>query len=208
VATLPGRWSVTAVLALFLAPLSAVPADDPPPPPTPPSTTIPSRPLRDSVERVVGKVEEDRKAPCRKVADGVPCFSTSIEVGPPEVTTSVRDSLRDLGPPGRASAPTIEEMKAFRPGPLSQVFPLVSFDPGCVGKSALKWLKGRNDTYYLYRVRDVRGERVALYDHRLEAATFQGSLEFLGKFDGECEALAAYRREDRKTGTPQPLPSK
>jgi hypothetical protein len=180
------------LLAIFLAQAPAAPADEPPP--TTPPRTLPSRPLRDSVERVVGKIEEDRKAPCRKVAEGVPCFSTSIEVSPPEVTTSVRDSLRDLGPP--------DGTHSSRP---ASGF---SFDPGCVGKSVLKRLKGKNDIYYLYRVRDVQGEHVALYDHRLEAATFQGAVEFLGKFDGECDALAAYRREDRKTGTPQPLPSK
>jgi hypothetical protein len=74
----------------------------------------------------------------------------------------------------------------------------LTFDPGCVGKSALKKLKGKNDVYYLYRIRDVHGVRVALYDRRLEATTFQGDLEFLGRFDGECDALGAYRQEQRK----------
>jgi hypothetical protein len=181
------RWSVTAVLATVLARAEAAPADEPPP------TTLPSRPLSDSIERVVGRLEEERKAPCRKVAEGVPCFPVSIEVSRPADSISVRDSLRDLGPPGK---PSSRPASGF------------TFDPGCVGKSLLKRLKGKNDTYYLYRVRDVQGERVALYDHRLEAATFQGALEFLGQFDGECEALAAYRREDRTTGPPQPLPHK
>ena len=188
---------LAAVLTTSLA--QAAPADEPPP--TPPPTTLPSRPLRDSVERIVGKIEEDRKAPCRKVAEGVPCFPVSIEESRPDWTISVRDSLRDLGPPGKPSPnrpPTQEEMKAFRSGPVGLVIPLVAFDPGCVGKSVLKRLKGKNDTYYLYRLRDVHGERAALYDHRLEATTFQGALEFLGRFDGECEALAAYRHEDRR----------
>jgi hypothetical protein len=74
----------------------------------------------------------------------------------------------------------------------------VTLDPGCVAKSALKKLKGKNDVYYLYRIRDVHGVRVALYDRRVDATTFQGDLEFLGKFDGECDALAAYRQEQRK----------
>ncbi len=81
---------------------------------------------------------------------------------------------------------------------------LGSFDPTCVGKSVLKSLKGKNDTYYLYRLRDVAGERVALYDRRLDSATFQGALELLGRFDGECKALAAYRREDRRTAAARP----
>jgi hypothetical protein len=91
-------------------------------------------------------------------------------------------------------------MQAYRPGPVGPVSAGIGFDPVCVGKSLLKRIKGKNDTYYLYRVRDVHGERVALFDHRLEAASFQGALEYLGRFDGECDALSAYRREDRKTG--------
>ncbi len=89
-------------------------------------------------------------------------------------------------------------MGAFRPGPTATLMNFVTFDPGCVGKSLLKSLKEKNDTYYLYRVRDVQGERIVLQDRRLNALTYQGDLEFLGRFDGECNALAAYRREDRK----------
>jgi hypothetical protein len=79
-----------------------------------------------------------------------------------------------------------------------------------VAKGILKSLKGRNDTYYLYRIRDTQGERVALYDRKLVAETFQGELAFLGRFDGECAALAAYRHEDLKnapTRPPMPRPS-
>jgi hypothetical protein len=186
---------VTAALAatpLALAP--AVAAEDPPP------ATLPARPLTDSIERVVQRLEEERKEACRKAAEaGVPCFPVSTEVTKPEVL--VRDPRRDLGPASKPSPhrpPTLDEMKDFRPGPAGEVVPLLKLDPGCVGKSVLKRLKGKNDTYYLYRIRDAHGERVALYDRRLEASTFQGALEFLGRFDGECEALAAYRREDRK----------
>jgi hypothetical protein len=177
---------------LALAP--GVAADDPPP------TTLPPRPISDSIERVVRRLEEERKEACRRATEaGVPCFPVSTEATKPEV--SVRDSLRDLGPPSKPSPnrpPTLDELKGYRPGPVAEVVPLVTFDPGCVGKSALKRLKGKNDTYYLYRVRDVHGERVALYDRRLDAATFQGALEFLGRFEGECAAVAAFRREERK----------
>jgi hypothetical protein len=175
-----------------LAPV--VPADEPPP------TTLPPRPLTDSIERVVQRLEEERKEACRKAVEaGVSCFPISTEATKPEV--SVRDSLRDLGPaskPSPSRPPTLPEMKGYRPGPKAVVVPGFTFDPGCAARSALKRLKGKNDTYYLYRVRDVHGERVALYDRRLDAATFQGALEFLGRFDGECEAVRAYRREDRK----------
>jgi hypothetical protein len=176
---------------LALAP--AVSADDPPP------TTLPPRPLTDSIERVVQRLDEERKDVCRRAVEArVPCFPASTEASKPEV--SVRDSLRDLGPaskPSPSRPPTLDEMKTFRPGP-RLVVPGFTLDPGCMAKSALKRIKGRNDTYYLYRLRDVHGERVALYDRRLDAATFQGALEFLGRFDSECEAVAAYRREDRK----------
>jgi len=37
------------------------------------------------------------------------------------------------------------------------------------------------------------------FDHRLDAARYQGDIAFLGRFDGECEAQAAYRREQRRT---------
>jgi hypothetical protein len=177
---------------------AAEPAEEPPP------TTLPPRPIADSVERVVQKLEEARSAPCRTaLQDEVPCFPVSLEVMGPRV--SVRDSLRDLGPakkPSPSRPPTLEEMAPQRPGPVSLIAPFVTFDPGCVAKSALKQLKGRNDTYYLYRLRDVHGERVALYDHRLDAAAFQGTAELLGRFEGECEAVAAYRREDRQGPSP------
>jgi len=45
---------------------------------------------------------------------------------------------------------------------------------------------------------------VALYDRRLDAAGFQGEAEFLGKFEGECEAMAALRHEERRTPSPAP----
>ena len=104
-------------------------------------------------------------------------------------------------------APTVTEMGPYRPGPPTRVSPHVTFDPGCVGKSVLKALKGKNDTYYLYRIRDTHGERVSLYDRKLEPKTFQGDLELIGRFTGECDALAAYRREEARTASPAPGPS-
>jgi hypothetical protein len=116
----------------------------------------------------------------------------------------VREGLGILGPAEKPSPdrpPTRDEMGPYRPTPPS---PLVSvtFDPGCVGKSILKGLRGKNDTYYLYRLRDVNGARVVLYDHRLDATRFQGEVELLGEFKGECAALAAYERERRRTPPP------
>jgi hypothetical protein len=187
------RWSAATVL--LSTPLAFAPparAEDPPPPSP--------RPISGSVDRVVDKLEEERKGPCRKaIEEGVPCFPVSTEIQGPKV--SVRDSLGDLGPAKATSPdrpPTRDDMDAFRPGPIGTVMNFATLDPGCVGKSVLKSLQGKNDVYYLYRVRDVHGERVVLHDRRLNAITYQGDLEFLGRFEGECEALAAYRRQERR----------
>jgi hypothetical protein len=164
----------------------------------PPSTTLPARPVTSSIDRVVERMERERKEPCAKARqEGVPCFPVSTDIYGP--IFSVRDSLRDLGSKGPIPnrPPTTKEMTPFRPGSQTPIVPMVSFDPGCVVKSAVKALKGKNDVYYLYRLRDAQGERAALYDHKLDPAGYQGDLEFLGKFEGECEALAAYRALDR-----------
>ncbi len=170
------------VLLLSVPPAStlarALVAEDPPP------TTLPPHPISDSIDKVVERLEKERADPCRKtVAEGKPCFPVSTIIRGPE--TSVRESL------GVGTAP-------YRSRAVGPVIPLLTLDPGCVAKSALKKLKGKNDVYYLYRIRDVHGVRVALYDRRLDATTFQGDLEFLGRFDGECDALGAYRQEQRK----------
>jgi hypothetical protein len=188
------RWPAAAVLAttpLALAP--ALDADGPPP------TTLPPRPISSSIERVVDEILEQHEAPCSKaIAAGVPCFSSTTEIRGPRY--SVRESLRDYRVPGAKgpNRPPPKDEVAGRPGPASVVVPLITVDPVCVVKSALKSLKGKNDTYFLYRLRDVHGERVVVYDHRLEASKFQGAVEFLGQFDGECDAIAAYRREMRR----------
>ena len=172
----------------------AVGAEDPPP------TTLPPRPISNSIEKVVERLEKEREDPCRKaVAEGKPCFPVSTSVRGPQA--SVRESLGVLLPntaPSPDRPPTKDGLAPYRPGPVGPVIPLLKFDPGCVGKAVLKKLKGKNDTYYLYRIRDVHGVRAALYDRRPDATTFQGDLEFLGRFDGECEALAAFRLEQRK----------
>jgi hypothetical protein len=202
--TVARRWPLTAVLAGSLA-HAAAPLSDGRETPAPPS------PLRDAAERIVRDLEEDGRTPCRKVSEGVPCFPVTSEEARPKWRVSVRESLGDLGPEGKQSPsrpPTPDEMGALRRGPMGQAYPQVALDPVCVGKSVVRRLKGRNDTYYLYRLRDVHGERVALYAHRVEAATFQGAVEFLGRFDGECQALTAYRREVRGARPPEEPPAR
>lgn len=175
----------------------------------PPTTTPSPRPIAESVERVIDRIEEERKDPCLKAArENVPCFPVKTEER--GFDASVRESLGILGPvekPSRDRPPTRDELGPYRPGSTTPTVG-VTVDPVCIGKSALKRLKGKNDVYYLYRVRDAHGERVVLYDHRLDASRFQGDIAFLGRFDGDCEAQAAYRREQRRT-TPvasPPLP--
>jgi hypothetical protein len=170
------------------------------------------RPVSGSVDRVVEKIEERRKDPCLLAKQkGVPCFPTETTIKGEEV--SVRDSLLRWNPNGAprpaGSVPGDPDMAASRPGYKKGTMPIpvISFDPGCVGKSILKSLKGKNDTYYLYRVRDVHGRHVALYDRELDASTFQGELELLQKIRGECEARAAYLHEQMKERpSPSPIP--
>lgn len=143
---------------------------------------------------------EDERDPCHAArAEGRPCFPVVTERQGP--TASVRESLGVLPPPEQASPsrpPTLEELAEYRGAAPAPVGPSVTFDPGCAGKEALKRLRGRNDEYYLYHLRDRQGERIALYDHKVDATRFQGEIALLGRFETECEALAEHRRADRK----------
>jgi hypothetical protein len=95
-------------------------------------------------------------------------------------------------------------MAPYRPGPVGPVGNFFTVDPTCVAKSAIKKLKGRNDVYYLYRLEDRTGERPVLTDRPLDPAAYAAlpeiHYELLGKFTGECEAVAAYRRIERGIG--------
>lgn len=166
---------------------------------SPPPTTQPARPLSQAIDPAVEKWWSQNREPCQKPIElGVPCFPVEIHAEGP--TVSVRDSLWDLGPNGKPSEhrpPTAQEMQSVRPGSKS-VVPLVSFDPICAAKHALKAVKEKNDTYYLYRLRDASGEHVVLRDQKLDAKAYQGSVEFLGQFEGECAAIAAFRHEERR----------
>ena len=168
-------------------------------------------PIRDSIDRVVARVFAEENEPCRRAnEDGIPCFPVTIETAKTvKPTVSVRDSLREIDSdkhPSPNRPPTVKESAPFRHGPASAVGG-VGFDPGCAGKAALKWLKGRNDTYYLYRVREPRGARIVMYDSPADPSSFQGDVELLGRLDGECEALAAYRAAERQAFPPAGTPA-
>jgi hypothetical protein len=167
---LRGR-SAFAYLLLSLASFVAeVPAQDA-------SPEAPARPVRDSIEPIVARIDRERSDPCEKATEAkVPCYPTSVEAHGP--VFSVRDSL-EVGS---------EKTGGFR----------IPFDRVvCATKSAINGLKGKNDVYFLYRVRLLAGEHVELRQWRLDPGAVQGKVEFLGRFNGECDALAAYRREDR-----------
>ncbi len=193
---------VVTAAALAMAQAASPPAS---PSPSPSPRVSPSpRPIADSVERVIGRLEAERKDPCLGAREeGVPCFP--VETGREGPRASVREGLGLPDPASGREAPdrppTRDELGPFRPTPPSPAVS-VTFDPGCVGKSIWKGLRGKNDTYYLYRLRDVHGARVVLYDHRIDATKFQGEVAFLGEFHGECDALAAYERERRRATPP------
>jgi hypothetical protein len=153
-----------------------------------------------SIAVVVERLEKEREDPCRRaLAEGRPCFPVATVIR--GTTITVRDTLRDLGPPSKESPnrpPTAAELAPYLSGAMAPAATLVSFDPGCVGKSVLKALRGKNDRYFLYRLRDTSGTRVELYPQRLDATHFQGEVELLGEFHGECDAVAAWNRELRR----------
>jgi hypothetical protein len=157
-----------------------------------------------------GPLGGDGKAGCGGASEGVPCFPVATAKRRPQWATSLRQSLGYRGleeSPSPSRPPTVAELQPYRPGPVGPIAIFVTFDPTCVVKSVFKRLKGKNDAYYLYRVRDTRGERIALYGQRPTAETFQGGLELLGEFNGECKAVAAYRHEVGKaaeTEAPEP----
>jgi len=219
-----GRGLVAGLVLAGLAVSATARAQSPAPSPTASPSLAPAplptslsptsaQPIRDSIDRVVTKMENAREDPCAQAkAAGRPCFPVlTVQKGD---EYSVRKSLgvpdADMKKRAPGGAPTVAEMGPYRPGSHTPVAG-VSFDPGCVGKTILKSLKGKNDTYYLYRMRDIHGDRVELYDHKVEPSTFQGELAFLGRFDGECAAVAAMRHEElfhpASPAPPMPRPS-
>jgi len=193
--------AVALALAAMLQGASPSPVPSPLPSPSP-------RTISESAEKVIDRLEAERKDPCLKAArEKVPCFPARTERR--RYDSSVRQSLGIPDPaPGKPGPgpPTRDEMDEHRTAPPAKPAVSVTIDPVCVGKSALKKLRGRNDTYFLYRVRDVHGERVILVDRRMDASRFQGDIAFLGEFNGECEAQAAYRREQRRSPPASPAP--
>lgn len=139
-------------------------------------------------------LRREREACARAIAEGVPCFPVSVEAGAPRPEYSVAESLRQWKAPGAGGA--------ARPGatsPYGTPIVGVTFDPVCAARSALRSLRGRGDTFYLYRVWGEAGEeQVILRETPLEPGPWF-RYELLSKIDGVCEAVAAWRKAERAT---------
>lgn len=184
------------------------------PAPSPRSSPAPRRrPIRDSIDRVVDAVVLARLKPCSR-ADrlGVPCFPVTVEQEGPRF--SVAEALRRYranGSPSPSRPPTVAETQGHLSGaPQSAFGTFGSFDPVCTTKNLLKKLSGKNTTFHLYRIWDARGERPLLTDQPLDPKAYAANVDFhyeyLGKFDGECEAVAAWRKALREATEPKPVP--
>ena len=174
----------------------------------PPARARRARPIHDSIDRVVDRVVEARLQPCNVAArQGVPCFPVTLEQEGPRF--SVAEALRryrGVGSPA-PGVPTRSEVQGQLSGAPQSASGGVGVDPVCSVKKLFGKLSGT--TFYLYRTWDARGERPMLTDHPLDpkayAANVDFQYEFLGKYSGECEAVAAWRAALRKATGPPPL---
>ena len=105
---------------------------------------------------------------------------------------------RPDGSPSPSRPPTVAEMAPYMSGaPQSAVGGVGVGDPVCAVKSLWKKLKGRGGPYFLYRTWDDRGERPLLTDRPVDPEDYLSNphfhYEFLGEFQTECKAIAAWR---------------
>jgi len=188
---------------------SAAAAQDP----APASTRAPARrrrPIHDSIDRVLDAVVLAHMKPCDVAQQrGVPCFPVSVEQEGPRF--SVAEALRRYRGTGSPAPgpPTVAEIQGQMSGqPLSDRLTLGSFDPVCTAKKLFG--KKAGTTFHLYRTWDARGERPLLTEQLLDPKAYalnpDSHFEYLGKYDGECEAVAAWREALRKATEPKPLP--
>jgi hypothetical protein len=181
-------WSAVLVTSLLKAAASA--------------ETLPARPrrtpIRDSVDRVIDRVVLAHLGPCQLAGrEGVPCFPIVIDR---ERRYSVADSMRSYRGTGAASpsVPTTADIQGQMSGAPQSASGGVGFDPVCTVKNLVKKLSGNGTTYYLYKTWDARGERPMMTDHKLDPFEYQTSpgfrFEYLGSFDSECAAVAAWNK--------------
>ena len=206
------------VLASIQPPWLAAAQDPAPPPASPAASAAPSPrsktrryPIRDSIDRAIEAVLLAHEKPCewaRMMA--VPCFPVSVEQEGPRF--SVAEALRRYRGTGSPAPgpPTISELQQQLSGAPLSASGGAGFDPVCTTKNLIKKISGKNTTFHLYRMWDARGERPMLTDRLLDPKTYAANLdvhyEYMGKFDGECAAVAAWRRALRKATAREPLP--
>lgn len=169
------------------------------------------RPIRDSIDRVLDRVVAAHLKPCDVAQQqGVPCFPVSVEQEGPRF--SVAEALRRYRGTGSPApgVPTVAEIQGQMSGAPRSASGSVGFDPVCTVKNLVRKVSGKTTTYHLYRTWDARGERPLLTDRELDAKAYTANpdfhYEYLGKFDGECAAVAAWRKALRKATEPAPLP--
>jgi len=189
-------------------------AQDSAPPPRRPSPAR-RRPIHDSIDRAVDAVVLAHLKPCTvSERQGVPCFPVTVEEEGPRF--SVAEALRRYRGTGSPAPgpPTVAEMLGHYPGKPGAPAPAIGsvgpFDPVCTTKNLLRKVSGKNTTYHLYRLWDAGGERPLLTDRLLDPNAYRSNpevhYEYLGKFDGECEAVAAWRKALREATEPKPVP--
>ena len=156
-------------------------------------------PIRASIDRVIEEVVLSHLVPCQLAGrKGVPCFPVSIEQEGPRF--SVAEALRRYRGTGSPApgVPTVAEIQGQMSGAPLSASGGVGADPVCGAKQLWKKILGKGTTYHLYRTWDERGERPLLTDHVLDPEDYRGNLQFqfeyLGKFEGECAAVAAWNK--------------
>jgi hypothetical protein len=179
--------------------------------PSRPSSAARRYPIRDSIDRAIEAVLLAHEKPCEWARMmGVPCFPVSVEQEGPRF--SVAEALRRYRGTGSAAPgpPTVSEIQHQLSGAPLSASGGVGADPVCTTKNLLKKISGNNTTFHLYRMWDARGERPMLTDRVLDPKVYAANLdvqyEYMGQFDGECAAVAAWRKALRKATEDKPLP--
>jgi len=169
-------------------------------------------PIRTSIDRVVDAVVDEHMQPCDVARQrGVPCFPVSVEQEGPRF--SVAEALRHYRTTGGPApgVPTRSEVQQQMSGAPQSASGGVSVDLVCTVKNLVKKLSGGGGPFYLYRMWDEHGvERPLLTDHEVDPKEYAVNpgvrYDFVGKFGGECEAIAAWRQALRNAVEPRPAP--
>ena len=182
--------------------------------PTPKKTPAPvrrrRRPMSEAIEKAVDEVMQRHYDPCAAATQkGVPCFPSRVDVVGPRF--SVAEAMRKYRPDSRRAegAPiTASDMHAQMGGAPLSASGGASVDPVCTVKSLIRRMSGTGK-FYLYSLSDGHQERPVLTDRKLDPAVYASNpnarYEYLGEFSGECEAIAAWRKELREDVAPPPV---